>query len=166
MKIIKNILLPIEFTNYSIDLLEYVILFARSVRARLHLLHVITSEVSTSFDELNEFFYTIRTNPESEITRSALDQVDLVKVHTRNKTVWEGICRYARESEIDMIMIAAHSHPAEPESPLGETVLRLLTNSFWPVMVIRLPEEGSRHRSSFELTLQEIKREIATHHSE
>jgi nucleotide-binding universal stress UspA family protein len=161
LKIIKNILFPIDFTNYSIDLLEYVILFAQSVRSRLHLLHVITSGETPSFDELNEFFHTIRSQPPDDVTKFALDQLDLIKIHIRDRSAAEGIVRYSGENEIDMVMMAAHAPGRPVEGPVAPTVHRVLENSPCPVMVIRIPREGSKHQSRFELTLQEIKREVA-----
>lgn len=161
MKIIKNILFPIDFTNYSIDLLEYVILFARSVRARLHLLHVITSGETPSFDALNEFFHTIRRQPPDDVTKYALDQLDLIKIHIRDHSAAAGIVRYAGENEIEMIMVAAHAPGRPVEGPVAPTVHRVLETSPCPVMVIRIPREGSKHQSRFELTLQELKREVA-----
>jgi len=162
VKIVKNILFPIRFTNYSIDILEYVILLARSVRAKLHLLHVITSEESPSFDELNEFFHTIKNHPKGDAARNALDQLDLIKIHIKDRDVEKGIIRYAAEGEIDMIMMAAHAPGAAPGKPLGRIVRHVLDSGPCPVMVIRLPEDRSRHQSRFEMTLQEIKRDLAS----
>lgn len=151
-----------QFTDYSIDVLEYAIVVARSLRARLHLLHVITSKQGPGFDALNEFFYTIGNDPESSVTRSALDQMDLLKVHIRDESVSRGIIRYATDSEIDMIMMAAQTAQPDGSSALSQNTLRVLENSPCPVMIIQWPSERSQHQSRFELTLQEIKKEIST----
>jgi nucleotide-binding universal stress UspA family protein len=160
VKIIKNILCPIEFTNYSIDFLEYVILLARSMNARLHLLHVITTDESLDFGALNEFFHTIRRNPGDQATQHALDNLDLLKVHIKDADAGKGIVGYAAENEIDMIMMTAHSLGAENDCPLGSTGQFVLNHASCPVMIFRLPEERSTHQSRLELTLQEIKREV------
>jgi nucleotide-binding universal stress UspA family protein len=162
VKIVKNILFPLRFTNYSLDILEYAVMIARSSRARLHLLHVMTASEAKSFDELNEFFFTIMSDAEAGVSRTILDQVDLVKVHIKAEEVWEGIVEYAKDQAIDLIMMAVHQPGAAAPTSLGTTTLRVLEMSPCPVMVVRTPDERSKHQSRFELTLQEIKKEIST----
>jgi nucleotide-binding universal stress UspA family protein len=161
VKIVKNILFPMRFTNYSLDILEYAVIFARSSRARLHLLHVMIPSEAKSFDELNEFFFTIMSDTEASVSRTVLDQVDLVKVHIKAEFVWQGIVDYAQDQAIDLIMMAVHQPGASSPASLGETTLRVLDESPCPVMVVRTPDERSKHQSRFELTLQEIKKEIS-----
>lgn len=163
MKIIKNIIFPMHFTHYSISILEYAILFARSLRARLHLLHVITQDESHSFDALNEFFLAVQEGEGNAASRSLLSQVDLVKVQIKAADAWSGILRYADENRADLIMMAVPGS-ASSDASLGQTTHQVLRQSHCPVMVIRLPDEKSEHRSRFELTLQEMKKEIAAHH--
>ncbi len=163
MKIIKNILFPTQFTRYSLDILEYAILFARSLHARLHLLHVITRDATPSFDTLNEFFRSVSENADSIVTRTALDQVDLIKVHIKESEVWKGVVRYAHEAEIDLIMMAARSPETPAERSLSHTAMSVLEHAPCPVMPIRLPEERRMHQSRFEMTLQEIKKELSAH---
>lgn len=162
MKIIKNILFPTQFTRYSIDILEYAILFARSLHARLHLLHVITRDEAPNFEALNEFFLAISENTENIVTRTALNQVDLIKVHLKDADIWRGVVRYAHESEIDLVMMAARSPETSEDKSLSHTALSVLEHAPCPVMVIRLPEERRHHQSRFELSLQEMKRELAS----
>lgn len=162
MKQIKNILFPMKFTDYSLSALEYAIAFARGLRSRLHLLHVITGQEAATFDELNEFFHTILDESEAGPGRSLLDQVDLVKVHVRDESVGTGIVRYAKDVKMDLILMASSSHSPDPPVSFAGTVRLVMGAGVCPVLILWEPESPSQHRSQFEMTLPEIRKEISS----
>lgn len=163
MKTVKNILIPLRFTRYSLDLLEYAMLFSRAIHARLHLLHVISGDESQGFLGLNEFFHTVSAGEDPLGMRQVLEEVDLEKVHIRDEEPHRGILRYAREHSIDLILLPAHSPGDFPPGTLGETTRHVLEQAPCPVMVLHLPASAQRaHRSEEEMDLQELKREIAS----
>ncbi len=163
MKIIKKILFPIDFTDYSVDLLEYVIMFSNRANATLHLLNVIVEDdIPKGFDILNEFFNIIKDNPEYEVQKNALDGLNLIKVHIKSKSPSKGIVDYALENDIDLIMIPAHRPSCKKDAPLGETASQVVKDAPCPVMIMKLPEEMKKHFSRYELSLDEIKKEITS----
>ncbi len=162
MKIIKKILYPIDFTDYSVDLLEYAIMFANRANASLHLLNVIVEDdLSKGFDVLNEFFNIIKDNPEYSVQKNALDDLNLIKVHIKSESPSKGIIDYALQNEIDLIMISAHRPSCKGEKTLGRTTSEVVKNAPCPVMIMRLPEEMKKHFSRYELSLDEIKKEVS-----
>ncbi|HNR39745.1 MAG TPA: universal stress protein [Acidobacteriota bacterium] len=161
MKVIKNILYPMQFKDYSLDMLEYVILTARSLRARLHLLHVITGTETSSFDELNDFFYAVVSDSDARLARQRPDPLDLVKVHVKADAIWNGIVTYAREQAVDLILMAAHAAPGERAADLGDNIPKVLELSHCPVLVMWDARVQKKHQSREELTLTEIRKEIA-----
>lgn len=162
MKAFKDILFPMDFTRYSIDLVEFAVVFARAMRARLHLLHVITREEAPSFDALDEFYHAVHSHDDPEGKRPSPDMPDLLKVNVRDREVWRGITRYASESGVDLVIMSAGSDaPSAPFLPGGTTAM-VMFNSACPVMTVRIPAKCRNHESLAELTLPEMEEELAT----
>lgn len=139
---INRILVPVDFSRPSRDMLRYAADFARRFRASLLLLHVVHHINVPS----RVAYYTTRiqmTVLHEGMTRLAEwaeqlvpDDVEAEQI-VHAGTPYEVINRMARRQQADLIIIATHGRTGLNRLFLGSTAERVLRHAPCPVLVVR-----------------------------
>lgn len=150
MKIeLKRICVPTDFSEFSQHALRYGLTFAQQFSAQLHLLHVV-EEIIPSIPEPNlavwptdEVMRSLETGAaeglEKLLPPAAAGNLDVVRVVRRGSPFRE-ITEYAKENQIDLLVLATHGRSGLAHFLLGSVVERIIRSSPCPVLTIRHPE--------------------------
>jgi nucleotide-binding universal stress UspA family protein len=145
---IKNILFPTDFSNYSKKALPYALSFAERYEATLHVLHVFEQRIHPAFYIMDKSSPFDLDNGLQERALDALDEFvysDLrgkidFKCQVLSGKPFVEIINYARQKEIDLIVIATHGLTGLEYMIIGSTTERVVRKSPCPVLSIKDPE--------------------------
>lgn len=147
---LRRILFPTDFSELSMHGLTYARSFSKSYRAELHVLHVV--------DEAYQYWMAMGPNSlpvgptPNEIASSANQEMvkfvakyladpgfSVLPVVMTGRPFLE-IIRYAREKEIDLIIIGTHGRGGLSHALLGSVAEKIVRKAPCPVLSIRHPE--------------------------
>jgi nucleotide-binding universal stress UspA family protein len=139
---IKNILVPIDFSENSYQALDFGFLLATQNKSTIHLLHTIEIVESLRKYSLTED----RTDCETEecvkqefkrfIEKFPHDKVTIVEAVTMGKP-HEQILQYARDNKIDIIVISSHGWTGLTNLLTGSVTNKVLRQSEIPVLCLK-----------------------------
>ncbi|MBN1436548.1 MAG: universal stress protein [Sedimentisphaerales bacterium] len=147
---LKKIVYPTDFSEFSMCAVPYALELAEEFGAELHCLHVV-DEVGQYWVGASESAVPLVISPE-ELLKSAEEQLakfvaehfETTKVKVVSKLVsgrpFVEIIRYAREEEIDMIVIATHGRGGLASMLLGSVAEKVVRKAPCPVLTVRHPE--------------------------
>ncbi|MCG8403919.1 MAG: universal stress protein [Phycisphaerales bacterium] len=147
---IKRVLFPSDFSDLSLQALIYARSFSEAYSAELHLVHVVDEAA----------MYWMAMGPNSLPVAPATDELVDVSKQELKKFVQEHlqdlkvplvtevcvgrpfmeIIRYARENEIDLIVIGTHGRSGLKHVLLGSVAEKVVRKAPCPVLTIRHPE--------------------------
>ncbi len=142
---LARILLPTDFSERGAEATKYACALAEQFNAELHVLHVLPNPDVAVFDfgispELSEHVQRAKEAAREELERV----VDLKWAEGRTivKTVVEGpafveIVRYAREHEIDLIVLGTHGRSGLAHVLLGSVAEKVVRKASCPVLTVR-----------------------------
>lgn len=141
---IKNILVPIDFSISSYNVLELGHCLAKHNGAHLHLIHVIDSVYyNAQQSEISdiEFIHKIRfENAKEELQKFKFEvphsDVEIIEVLIEGVPHKE-ILSYARQNDIDMIIIASHGWTNVPNMLMGNIADKIMRQADVPVICIK-----------------------------
>lgn len=147
---IKNLLVPIDFSVRSIDLLESARSLARQFGADLHLVHVYEPDYP-----LSSVMGMPLTLPPIEVAQGVRRHLnDVAKksgmdlwpghVHAIEGRPFEQICRLARAKAIDLIVVSTRGNTGLKHLLLGSTAERIVRYSPCPVLVMPPPAKNRK----------------------
>jgi len=152
---IRNILVPIDFSETSIRAIETAKGLARRFGATVHLVNIHESYYPGSFFE-SQIPFAGAPLSYLENTRQAAESqlIDLAGKYKITGTcavelggpAFEGICRIARKIGADLIVTSTHGRSGVQRVLLGSTAERLVQHSPCPVLVTRDRKKGSHGR--------------------
>ena len=145
---IRKIIVPVDFSEYSLKSLRYANAFAANFGAELVLVYVVEPVVYPA-----DFSFGHITTPsvESQLHEHGKTHLDAI-AHTevspdvRVKTVvrtgkpFVEIIRCAKEEEANLIIIATHGHSGIEHVLFGSTAEKVVRKAPCPVLSIRSPE--------------------------
>ena len=145
---IRNILVPIDFSDLSVRAIETAKTFARRSRATIHLVHVHQFQCPTGFIAPTLAPGDVPFNCEEHRTNELIKELRAVanncglssgdQVHIRSAMApFDAICRLARELPADLIAMSTHGHTGLKHVFLGSTAERVVQHSPCPVFVLR-----------------------------
>jgi nucleotide-binding universal stress UspA family protein len=145
---LRQILVPIDFSEHSKNALKYAIPFAAQFNAAVHLLYVVEPTIYPADFSFGQIGFP---NVEEELrTRGAaeLDALIAKEIGGRvqaQKSVRTGkpffeINEYAREEGINLIIIATHGHSGMEHILFGSTAEKVIRKAPCPVLVVRSGE--------------------------
>ncbi|HMN47771.1 MAG TPA: universal stress protein [Ignavibacteriaceae bacterium] len=157
---IKNILVPIDFSDYSKSALKYAVNFAKSFNADMTLIYVVEPIVYPPDFSMGQIAIPTVSTEWDERAREELDKLAKtqipadVKVKTIIKTgkPFVEIIETATEENIDLIIIATHGHSGVEHILFGSTAEKVVRKAPCPVLTLREPIKGFNFR-------EEIRRE-------
>ncbi len=140
----ERILVPMDFSDFSLSALSEAVDQARAHDAELHLLHV--EEPIFPVAELAWFSDYESVNEENfKMAQRAMDQVLASKVpaglmvtsHVAQGSITDTIADYAREHNIDLIVMATHGRRGLSHVLMGSVTEDLMKNAPCPMLIIR-----------------------------
>ena len=145
---LKKVLVPTDFSESARHALTYGISFAREYEAELTLLHVVENlTVGYASDlfpvPMAEVFQEISGYAKAELaklgTEARAKNVTVEEVVVQGKPSAE-IMRFARETEVDMIVLGTHGKGMLDQALFGSTTERVVRRAPCPVLTVRLAE--------------------------
>jgi nucleotide-binding universal stress UspA family protein len=147
---LKNVLVATDFSEPSATALEYGRALARTFGATLHVLHVVNSVFTGVLvaDSVSGAYAVLQKELE-ESGRKQLDTVlgeddrrelngrAILRTFTAPAT---GIVAYAKEENIDLIVLGTHGRSGWSHFLLGSVAEKVLRTAPCPVLTVRHPE--------------------------
>lgn len=151
---LRRILVPTDFSKYSQAGLNYAAAFADKFGAELHLLHVvqnlalvvpdvITME-PTALPSPEQFTPAVQAGFDRLIAENKLEKFKIQK-EIREGTPFYEIIQYAREADIDLIVMGTHGHSGLAHVLLGSVTEKVVRKAPCPVLTVRHPEHEFVH---------------------
>ena len=151
---LNHILVPTDFSKHSENALIYAAAFAEKFDTELHLLHVV-QDLAVFIPEAVTAAPPI-SPPVEQITaavREALDRIidsHKLRKFTVHAEVREGspfyeIIRYAKEQDVDLIIMGTHGRGGLVHVLLGSVAEKVVRKSPCPVLTVRHPEHEFVH---------------------
>jgi nucleotide-binding universal stress UspA family protein len=151
---LHRILVPTDFSKFSDNALRYGAAFAEKFGAELHLLHVV-QDLSWFIPEAILLAPSVTPPVDQFVTaaRTALDRVvkDLnfpgvtIYPEVNEGTPFEAIIRFAREKNIDLIVMGTHGHTGLVHMLMGSVAEKVVRKAPCPVLTVRHPEHEFVH---------------------
>jgi nucleotide-binding universal stress UspA family protein len=149
---LKNILVAIDFSTNSHKVFELGLSLAKDSSAHLHLIHVIDSVYYKHNSEIsqNEFIHKIRfENAKEELRKFKFEVshsgVEIIEILVEG-IPHEEIIQYARQNEIDMIVIASHGWTNLPHVVMGNIADKIMRQTEIPVICIKSDSLVTKNR--------------------
>lgn len=139
---IEKILFPTDFSRYSQKARDYAVYLGGSLGASVHILHAIEPIDYEDYDEEVAKFYQLL---EDEIKEKLSEEVmyfenEKIKVHSSMVIGkrWKTINTYAKEKDIDLIVMGSHGIKREDgDISVGTTSHKVMFSSPCPVLIVR-----------------------------
>jgi len=147
---INSILVPIDFSDYSIKALNYAIDFAQSFNAKIVLIFVIEPMIyptDFTFGEIvpPSFEPKLEENTVNELKKIAEDKISgkiKYEITIRTGRPFLEIISAARELDVDLIIIATHGTTGVEHLLFGSTAEKVVKKAPCPVLTLREPIKG------------------------
>ena len=153
---IRKILAPTDFSPHAETAVRYACGLAERLGSELHLLHVLSEVVPAGPDPMltpvmpPEYYKETEEQSRATLGR-LLDPSWGEPPIVRTAVVWsssvEGIVDYARDHEVDLVVIATHGRTGLSHVLLGSVAERIVREAPCPVLTIRVrdPRASAAH---------------------
>jgi nucleotide-binding universal stress UspA family protein len=151
---LHRILVPTDFSKFSKNALSYAVAFAEKFGTELHLLHVVQSYAMLVPDSVNvvppvgpsiaELTVAVRAALDRLVSENQLERFSVVR-DVREGTPFYEIIQYAKEKDIDLIVMGTHGHSGLVHVLLGSVTEKVVRKSPCPVLTVRHPEHEFVH---------------------
>jgi nucleotide-binding universal stress UspA family protein len=141
---LKKILVPHDFSDTSEAAVRYALALAHNFGAKLHLLHV--SE-KARFEMATEFPLGLDGTLEDAVRERLLkiltprEQIDFKPIFEfRSGAPATEIARYAKEADVDLIVMGTHGRGFVAHAVLGSVAEKVVRTAPCPVLTVRNPQ--------------------------
>lgn len=142
---IKKILFPTDFSEGAMSALPYAVEMAKTYGAKLYLLHVIYDIVTASglhvpHTSVDKMYEEMLENAQKELERFGLkhrEGLNNVEYSVKRGVPYEEILKFAKDNDIDLIVIGTHGRKGLDRVLFGSTAERVVRNSTCPVLTVR-----------------------------
>jgi nucleotide-binding universal stress UspA family protein len=153
MELIRKILVPIDFSDYSKNALKYAVEFGMSLKAKLYLVYVIEPIVYPSDFSMGQVSIP---SAETDMTKRAEEELgNLARNFSDPELPAETIIKTgkpfveiietAKENDIDLIIMATHGHTGVEHLLFGSTAEKVVRKAPCPVLTLRDPIKGFQY---------------------
>ncbi|MCF6268196.1 MAG: universal stress protein [Melioribacteraceae bacterium] len=150
MAMIKKILVPIDFSDYSKKALKYTVSFAQQFNSEINLVYVIEPIIYPADLSMGQMVIpraNIDFEEKSEKELSTLAKKEIGELLSYNILVKTGkpfmeIIEAAKEIDADLIIIATHGHTGVEHLLFGSTSEKVVRKAPCPVLTLREPIKG------------------------
>jgi universal stress protein A len=144
---ILNILVAVDFSDYSKAALDYATFLAEGFGATLTLIHAVEpyiypEDLSAGFtiDQIDAHWIQKQKKHLEELRRTIKEGIPSNVVVTMG-TAWNQIVTAAKSRKADMIVIGTHGRTGLKHVLLGSTAERVVRHAACPVLVVHLPDK-------------------------
>lgn len=151
---LHRILVPTDFSKHSANALTYATAFAEKFGAELYFLHVV-QDLALFIPDM----VTVAPPPTPTVeqlsvaVQAAFDRIikeNQLERFTLHREVREGtpfyeIIQFAREKDIDLIVMGTHGHSGLAHVLLGSVTEKVVRKAPCPVLTVRHPEHEFVH---------------------
>lgn len=143
---LRRILIPTDFSEFSQHAMKYACEFSKRFSAELHVLNVveniypIVAEPGMAMPSAGEFLVDLLNSSERAIQSlpdSGWINGGAVVREVRTGTPFLEIIRYAKEKEIDLIVIGTHGRSGLVQVLMGSVAEKVVRKSPCPVLTVR-----------------------------
>jgi len=143
---LKKILVPTDFSDFSKPAVEYACALAARFESELHLVHVIDDPVVHVHDPTMISMGALYDKQEErhEIARTELQKLTdgwengiEALCETRQGATFVEIVRYAKDNDIDLIVIGTHGRGGLMHVLIGSVAERVVRKAPCPVLTVR-----------------------------
>jgi len=153
---IKNILVPVDFSDYSKNALQYAADFAKQFGAKLFLVYVIEpivypADFSMGQVALPDIDVNFNTKAKSELEnleKTKISSEVKSEVIIRTGKPFVEIIECAAEINADLIIIATHGHTGVEHLLFGSTAEKVVRKAPCPVLTLRDPLKGFKFQKT------------------
>jgi nucleotide-binding universal stress UspA family protein len=151
---LHRILVPTDFSKHSQNALSYGAAFAEKFGATLYLLHVVkdlalfipdaitvTPPISPPVDQLTA---AVRGALDRLIADNQLGRLG-ARAEVREGSPFYEIIRFARDQNIDLIVMGTHGHSGLAHVLMGSVTEKVVRKAPCPVLTVRHPEHEFVH---------------------
>jgi nucleotide-binding universal stress UspA family protein len=138
---LKNILVPIDFSDTSRKALQYAVPFAKQFEAKITLLHVVDLPMYPQ-----EFGYLLVDESQAldnqkkclaDLAGRTIPPELLAQTIVRRGVSWDTVVAVARETQADLIITTTHGYTGLKHVLMGSTAERIVRHAPCPVLVVR-----------------------------
>jgi len=140
----KKILCPVDFSEFTDEILEYALDIAKKYDAELHLIHIIPN--LNYFTPYESFFtpenlVVVEKNMETEVNKDFDDLMKKIAVPAKkiikNGTAFVEIIDYVRKESIDLVVMGTHGRTGLEHILIGSVAERVVRKAPCPVLTVR-----------------------------
>jgi nucleotide-binding universal stress UspA family protein len=148
---IERLLVPVDFSDCSLDALEYAVVVAQQAKASVTLLHVL-EPVSYGLDFTLTIPASSKHKREAAAERLAGVVTALNALNVKSEYLVRGglpndsILEAARTASVDMIVMGTHGRRGLSHAFYGSVAESVLRKSHCPVLTVRSPKFRPSHR--------------------
>lgn len=141
----SKILVPVDFSEYTDDIIKYSVEIAEKFNSTIHLIHVIPNmDYFTPYESFMaaENMVTVQKGVEAEVQRDIEKVAGTIKGIPVTKVVRTGvsfveIVEYVRSEHIDLVIMATHGRGGLEHIIIGSVAEKVVRKSPCPVLTIR-----------------------------
>ena len=142
---LQNICVPVDFSDTSVAALKYAKALADAFRRKLHLLHVLVNWIPTGDFPVSPQVYEELEQSAPPTTGTSADREERTKYQAKLELVngtseFVEIVRYAREQNIDLLVMGTHGRGPIAHMLLGSVAEKVVRKAPCPVLTVRHPE--------------------------
>ena len=146
---LKNILCPTDFSEYSYYALKYAVNLSEQFNSKIHFIHILPilpfSHVPYHYhDDILVIEEKANVSAEEELIKIANEKIpsniEKCTKLIKDDNPFLGITNYAKENDIDLIVISTHGYGGLKHTLFGSTAERVVRKASCPVLTIKHPE--------------------------
>ncbi|MCK9279844.1 MAG: universal stress protein [Melioribacteraceae bacterium] len=152
---ISKVLVPIDFSEYSKNAFKYSVDFVKLFDAELFLIYVVEPIIYPADFSLGQVAIP---SIDIDMQKKAEDELNsLAKQFIKNNLKYKVVIKtgkpfveineYAKEQDIDMIIIATHGHTGVEHLLFGSTAEKVVRKAPCPVLTLREPIKGFSYKN-------------------
>ncbi|MCC6418240.1 MAG: universal stress protein [Gemmataceae bacterium] len=151
---LRRILVPTDFSKHSETALKYAVSFAEKFGAEIHLLHVVQDfalflpDAVTAGPPVLPPIEQLTASVREALARVVRDHnLEHFPIHAeaREGTPYHEIVGFAKEKEIDLIIMGTHGRGGLAHLLLGSVAEKVVRKAPCPVLTVRDPEHEFVH---------------------
>lgn len=150
MELIRNILVPIDFSDYSKNALRYAAQFAKQFNAKIFLVYVVEPMIYPADFSMGQVAIP---SMDSDLQNRAAQELKVLAKNFIESTInfetliktgkpFVEINETAKEVDADIIIMATHGHTGVEHLLFGSTAEKVVRKAPCPVLTLREPIKG------------------------
>jgi universal stress protein A len=155
-QLIRKVLVPIDFSDYSKNALKYAAQFAQQFKAKMFLVYVVEPMIYPADFSMGQVAIPstdidLQKRGDEELNNLAKSLIDPsveVEIIIKTGKPFVEINETAIEKDIDLIIMASHGHTGVEHLLFGSTAEKVVRKAPCPVLTLREPIKGFQYKTS------------------